>query len=265
VIPFDFSRQVLVAQVDVCGKGPYTVMLDTGTSPSVIDVKLARSLGLKLEAVGQGEGGGVDSNPTFSTTIPAVGFAKKVDALAMDLSSLGRNLGRHLDAVLGDSFFKPYVVTFDYPHHRVTLSHLLSRQKRPILHSSFTEADGELRIQGVKINGRRVLANVDTGSNSLFSLTPRAIDRLGLLEIAAKATVTKSAGFNGSYSSRTGVVDSIQVGKVRLKEPKVGFWMRGTGHDTRPWDVNVGNRFLQNYVLVVDYPHHQLWLVKATY
>lgn len=40
VMPFEFIRNEIVVQVKVNGKGPFNMMLDTGTDPSAIDLFL---------------------------------------------------------------------------------------------------------------------------------------------------------------------------------------------------------------------------------
>jgi hypothetical protein len=47
-IPFDFVRNEIILQVKVDGKGPFNMMLDTGTDPSAVDLATAKELGLEL-------------------------------------------------------------------------------------------------------------------------------------------------------------------------------------------------------------------------
>ena len=65
-IPFDFYRNEIVVQVKVNGKGPFSMMVDTGTDPSAIDLVTARELGLKLDPIGkQASGGGTSVNLAY--------------------------------------------------------------------------------------------------------------------------------------------------------------------------------------------------------
>ena len=103
------------------------------------------------------------------------------------------------------------------------------------------------------MNNQVVAANLDTGSSSEFQLTPPVIRRLGLTRSAARAKPMPGAGFNGAFSSRIGTVADIQVGPIRVYAPSVVFWQPGTGRDQEPWEINVGNRFWQNYIVTIDY------------
>jgi Aspartyl protease len=48
-VPFEFHHNEIILQVRVGGKGPFNMMLDTGTDPSAVDLATARELGLKLD------------------------------------------------------------------------------------------------------------------------------------------------------------------------------------------------------------------------
>src|SRR5678815_4323652 len=65
-IPFEFYKNEIILQVNVNGKGPFNMMLDTGTDPSGVDLTTARDIGLKLHPLGKpASGGGIDVNPTY--------------------------------------------------------------------------------------------------------------------------------------------------------------------------------------------------------
>jgi hypothetical protein len=72
-IPFDFYRNEIILSVNVNGKGPFNMMLDTGTDPSAVDLSTARNIGLKLQPLGKpATGGGTDVNLTYYTRLPLV-------------------------------------------------------------------------------------------------------------------------------------------------------------------------------------------------
>lgn len=266
-IPFDFYRHEVILQVTIDGAGPYPMFLDTGTNPSIIDLSLARHLGLPVTAVGRGgSGGGSEKNLVYETCLPTVGVgglaAPNIDALALDLSELSRHFGRPVRGVLGDSLMSGCIVLFDYPARRVRFLSSIpppGAATRTVL--SFHHGEG-VETGSVRIDGRPARANIDTGSNSAFQITPRAVRRLGLSAQARHARPASGAGFNGKFTSRVGTVDSVTVGTFRVTRPEVTFWLPGTGHDDSPWDVNIGNLFLQHYRVIIDYAHDTLILDK---
>src|SRR5215510_638770 len=121
-VPFEFVRNEIIVQVKVDGKGPFNMMLDTGTDPSAVDLATAKELALKLSSAGGPvSGGGTDRNLAYTTRLPLVEVggltAKNVLALAIDLSKVSERLGKPLHGVLGHSLLNGRIVQFDYPNH----------------------------------------------------------------------------------------------------------------------------------------------------
>jgi predicted aspartyl protease len=260
-IPFDFYRNEIILQVKVNGKGPFNMMLDTGTDPSGIDLNTAKDIGLKLHPLGKpAEGGGTDVNLTYYTEMPLVevaGFTvKNVETLALDLSKMSERLGKSLHGVLGHSVLNGRIVQIDYPNRVVRFytqplfSKTANTPNRSVL--SFRYDDNVL-LDGVFVNGKKMVANLDTGSNGTFNLTPAAVGFLGLEEEFKQAPVSTDVGYNGVSQNRQGKVNNITVGAISVDAPAVIFFAKGTGRDKKPWGLNIGNAFLKNFVLTIDY------------
>ena len=260
-IPFDFYRNEIIVQVKVNGKGPFNMMLDTGTDPSAVDLNTAKDIGLKLHPLGKpGEGGGTDVNLTYYTELPLVevsGFTvKNVETLAIDLSKVSERLGKPLHGVLGHSVLNGRIVQIDYPNRVVRFysqplfSKVANTPKRSVL--SFRYADNVL-LDDVFVNGKKVVANLDTGSNGTFNLTPAAVGYLGLEEEFNQAPVSTDVGYNGVSQNRQGKVNNVTVGGISVDAPAVIFFGKGTGRDKKPWGINIGNGFLKDLVLTIDY------------
>ena len=184
-VAFDFSHNQIIIQVKIDGKGPFNMLLDTGTDPSAIDLATAKEIGLKLGSNGhQGSGGGTATNLSYATKLPTLEVgglaAKNVEAAAIDLSKVSTGIGRPVHGVLGHSFLKNRIVQIDYPRHEVRFY-----EKSPLLKTndqagntkqstlSFHYDDGVL-IDGVFVDGKPMTANFDTGSSGYFKLTPAA-------------------------------------------------------------------------------------------
>jgi len=264
-VPFDFYRNVIILQVKVNDKGFYDMMLDTGCNPSAIDLNTAKEMGLKLSSVGhQGSGGGTSINLAYETSVPLVQVgsltANNIAALAIDLSKTSEALGKTIHGILGHSLLNNRIVQIDYQKRVVRFY-----SKSP-LHKTANQANNanltslrfryhdDVLIEGVSVNGKGMVANLDTGSNSSFSLTPAAVLDLGLQGEVGKARASQSVGFNGVAENREGKVRTITVGGITVDEPTVTFFGKGTGRDKEPWEINIGNAFLKDYVVTIDYP-----------
>ncbi|MDQ5835980.1 MAG: retroviral-like aspartic protease family protein [Acidobacteriota bacterium] len=263
-VPFEFYRNEIIVQVKVDGRGLYNMMLDTGTDPSAIDLNTAKELGLKLASVGhQGTGGGTGVNLAFETKLPSLELgglaASNVEALAIDLSKTSAALGKPIQGILGHSLLNRRVVQIDYPKRVVRFyskSPFPKTAERPNVSRLTTlpfRYHDNILIEGVSVNGRRMTANFDTGSNANFQLTPDAVRDLGLEAEVSTAQVSKSVGYNGVAENREGKIKSINVGGIIVDEPTVIFFAKGAGRDKKPWGINIGNAFLKDYVVTIDY------------
>ena len=261
--PFEFYKHEIILQVSVNGKGPFNMMLDTGTDPSGVDLATAKELGLKLHPLGKEiTGGGTDANKGYYTQLPLVEVgtftAKNVDALAIDLSKVSERLGKPLHGVLGHSVLNGRIVQIDYPNHVVRFyarsplskTEQANTSKRTVM--SFRYVDNVL-IDDVSVNGKKMVGNLDTGSSGSFNLTPAAVSYLGLEEEVSRAPVTSDVGFNGVSENKRGTIRNVTIGKISIDEPAVIFFGKGTGRDKKPWGINIGNVFLKDFVLTIDY------------
>ena len=263
-VPFDFYHNEIILQVKVNDKGPFNMMLDTGTDPSAIDLATAKDLGLKLDPIGRpGSGGGTGVNLAYETELPLLQtgglVARNVEAVAIDLSKISQRLAKPVHGVLGHSLLKRRVVQIDYPKSVVRFyskspfpkaPNQLNTSKRTVL--PFRYVDNVL-IDQVTVNGKKMTANLDTGSDGTFSLTPAAVSDLGLSDEVSKAPVSPSVGFNGVSENREGNLRSVTIGGISVDAPAVIFFGKGAGRDKKIWGINVGNAFLKDFIVTIDY------------
>ncbi len=263
-VPFEFVANQIIVQVKIAGKGPYSMLLDTDTDPSAIDIATARELGLGLDSRRfPASGGGTEANLVQLTRLPTVELggliAKDVSAGAIELTKLAAKLERPIHGVLGYSFLRDRIIQIDYPNSKIrffTEFPYAGIQYQPNtvnkIAMPFRYDDGVL-IDSVFINGQKLKATLDTGSSGTFSLTPEAVAILGLDEDAQNAAVEKSVGYNGEYESKSGLLKSVRIGRLSLDSAPAAFWAAGTGHDKKKFQVNIGNGFFKDYLLTFDF------------
>jgi len=267
-VPFELIRGAIIVSTTVDGAGPFWMMLDTGVDPSVVDLETAKSTGLKIAGGHEISGGGTSHNVAYETSLPIVQLggltATKVDAGAMDLSSLSMKLGSPVGGILGYSFLKGRIVQIDYPNRKVrfyrmapacaggppTCTILSFRYKNAIL------------AKGVTVDGKPVTAHIDTGSNSYFQFTPAAVDKLGLSEDVARSHESSSLGFNGNLKNHEGSVRNVTVGSISVDNPTVIFFGKGMGMDKELWDLRIGSAFMKDFAVMLDFQHGKMTLAR---
>ena len=274
-VPFNFHRNEIILSVKIGGEArTLNMMLDTGTDPSAIDLATAKAIGLKLDRIGRpGSGGGTEVNLTYATKLPLLEVgelvAKNLEAVAIDLSQVSQRLGITVHGVLGHSLLKGRIVQIDYPKRVIRFYSKSPSQKvvdrpnaadRTVLRFWYDE---NVLVDEVTVNGKKVIGNLDTGSDGTFKITPAAVLSLGLEDQYNKASPSLSVGFNGVSQNRDGQVGNVAVGGISIDGPAVIFFSKGMGHDKRAWGINIGNAFLKDYVVTIDYQAKLITLEKA--
>src|SRR5258706_903857 len=89
-VPFEFVHNQIVVTVKIGGKGPYHMLVDTGSDPSAIDLATAKELGLGLDSRSYAAtGAGSDTQTGQMTTLPSIELGSIV---ARDLVACSRGL-----------------------------------------------------------------------------------------------------------------------------------------------------------------------------
>jgi len=272
-VPFNFYRNEIILQVKINGAGTFNMMLDTGTDPSAIDLATAKVVELKLDPIGRrASGGGTSVNLAYTTKLPLLGIgdlvAKNVPAVALDLSDMSHRLGMPLHGILGHSLLSGRIVQIDYPKRVIRFystspyARVADRPNTPQRTVLVFRYEDNVLIDEVTVNGKRVVGNLDTGSDGIFQLTPAAVSYLGLDDQFNKAPVSSSVGYNGVSENREGRIGNVTVGGISVDAPAVIFFGKGTGRDKKAWGINIGNAFLKDYVVTIDYRRKLITLEK---
>ena len=77
-----------------------------------------------------------------------------------------------------------------------------------------------------------------------------------------KAQVKKSAGYNGEVENREGKIKNVTIGGLSVDAPTVLFFGKGTGFDKQDWGINIGNAFLKDFIVTINYPSKTITLEK---
>ncbi len=57
---------------------------------------------------------------------------------------------------------------------------------------------------------------------------------------------------------KKGRVKSIRVGTIFMDSPVVTFFMSGNGDNDRPYEGNIGNNFMKDFVVTFDYRNREV-------
>ena len=265
-VPFDLVANQVVVAIRIGGRGPFACLLDTAAAPSVVDLTIARELGLRIsdDRPGGAAGQGSEIATFYPSELPDVRLGElevgDVEAVAFDLSRLGSKLNQPLHAILGQSFFEGRVVQIDYPNRRVRLDPPGFERG---LCANIEGATDLTPVVTAQVNAASVPLVLDTGSSLTLGIYLESVESLGLGEALADAKPRLSTGARGRIDAHEGVIDSLMLGDVLLSPVATVFLPRPHGDPTRALG-NLGNGFLQHTVLTLDYPRRKLYIAAAT-
>jgi len=72
-------------------------------------------------------------------------------------------------------------------------------------------------------------------------------------EEVKQALASSDVGYNGVSENKEGKLTNVTIGGISVDAPEVVFFGKGTGRDKKPWGINIGNVFLKDFVVTIDY------------
>ncbi|MBV8727243.1 MAG: aspartyl protease family protein [Candidatus Eremiobacteraeota bacterium] len=261
-VSFVYAHHEILMPVRIGDVGALTFLLDTDTSPSAIDLALARKLRLPLTVTGgSGSGVGGEKSRVVPVKLPALMVGSlsvsSIDALALDLSAVGRGIGRHIDGVLGTSFLKGRVIEIDYPCRRVSFPAASSA-----LYTAHFSRDvsGENVSHDIWVGAHRVSATFDTGDGGFSFVSATGIRDLGLASAARAGKSSTVRGYNGTAKTTSGTLHDVRIGSVRIGSIATTFLPSVNG----TIEVNIGNKTLEHFVVTFNYDRGVLTLSPSS-
>jgi hypothetical protein len=235
-VPIELQRGYLIAVRGRIGdRDGLTVVVDTGTLPTLVDARIARPFGQTGPKVP------VDSftrsDQLESVVIPSLALgpftATNVSALAADLSPLEPRFGIKIDVVVGVSLLRGTCFSIDYVGRRLGFACRDGwRASLPLDHRS------PHVVADVTIDGTRLRLLVDTGSQAVV-IYEDAMPAVWRSRIEADI---EAWDFSGPVRLRRLVVDVITVGLVTWQRRPVHILAGGLAR--RSYDGILGLRAL---------------------
>lgn len=240
----------LYVRASVDGAAERWFAVDTGTTPSVIDLGYARSLGLPLDGRrGRGLGAGPDRPSYVSGRLTDLRIGTRhfhqVLVQAFPFAPPGPD-GQPIAGVLGSSLLGGRVWTIDYPAHRLLVDDESLADCAVCQPFDFRSG---IPVVTVRLNGRATDAIIDTGGVYTLLVQPNAATRLGLASAMAAATPDTGWGYGGRAEFRSGAGPDLEVGPVRRAAVRTMFLAIPV-----PIDAAIGTEFLHGVRMTIDYP-----------
>lgn len=256
-IPIEIAGQVILVKTTVNGRGPFTFILDTGATETVVTPPTARRVGIagaaEAGAVGHGTAKVVAVGDVAVSDLPVL-VVDPPQALSLRLDK-GINYG----GILGYTFLSPQITTIDY--RRLTVSFVpaasASAWKSPpapvteAIEIPFVIREHLIHVTGF-VNGRGPLTFLfDTGSAEVL-LLPKARDALGL---AASDPRADGVRFTTLQRVKLGGAEVLNVPAIVQRPPQEAVALGLT------YDGILGYPFLSHFRVTINYNARLITLV----
>jgi len=266
-VPFEFIEEHIFLPVNINGQERLWV-LDCGASVNVIDSSYAVELGLELEGSIKGKASSGLASFCYATlpsyTVRGIRF-KPQKVVAMNMRELfHRALGMDVVGILGYDFLSRFITKIDYARERISFYD----PNKSVYHGQGKIFDSHLDDEHMfslpatvddKYAGKWRL---DIGASGLDFHYPYAQEH-GMLN--RKGVDAIAAGAAGEFNVRNSQFKTIELDGFRIKNPLIGIpHQEGKGaFDEKSLIGNIGNDFLQHFVLYLDYRNQRVILEKG--
>ena len=283
-IPIKIFNNHVYLQVSVNNAKLLWFLLDTGAD-YIINRRHAQTLGLKPGQAGQTTGVGEGTADYFfsenvSFTLPGVTIVREKfavlslenveqcsDKTSVDLQgkmswraeAAKGDERQPMDGVLGDEFFRHFVVEIDYAAKSINLYDPKSyhyqgkgeriplevRQKHIYIRAPIT-ASGRPPING--------LFMIDSGFAGAVVLTSPFVAQNKLLPPPDQTTPFSNCGIGGESRTQIGKLAEIRLGNIKLESPVTMFSQAANGALANPdHSGTIGAAILRRFKVVFDY------------
>jgi len=269
VIPFELSeRGHIFLRVRVNNSEPLWFILDSGSGDTVLNYRLIKKLNLKIEAEGEASGAGGDQAAVLTTGLSLDVSGVKLthqDIPAIDFQRLEKSIGREIDGMLGYDFIRRFVVEVDYEtlimkvHNATGYRYHGPGQVMPITN----EADHPHINLTAILPGHDPLAGkfiVDGGAGGVtLEFSNAFVESHKLLESAQILETKTLAAIGGTHTISYARGESIQIGRLRLSKPIIGFSGTPRGSQNAPKIAGlIGTKFLRRFTVIYDDKRHRI-------
>jgi hypothetical protein len=272
-IHFQLTDSLIFMQASLNGSQPLWMILDTGSSVTVFDESVSKTLGLRFNGEGNvyGPGQGSAQKLAFASHAALRLADAELDdqtVATMPLDWFSRELGRTTNGFLGSNIIRNYVVEIDYANQVLrlldpaTYSYSGPGQRLPLqfIWDNIPSVRAEVVAQdGTAITG---IFLIDSGATTEIWLTKAFSEaHPEFLSIPETIEVRNVVAVGGELSTRLGRVPAVRLGGFVVANPSAQFSQNSSGIFATPGLAGtIGAQMLRRFKVVLDYPHMEMIL-----
>lgn len=254
-LPAMFHHGFVNIRISVNGRPEAWMILDTGSTESMIDTAYANTIGLKVTP-------SEDSAATFGTTksdtfntdpvhLRVGGEPERVVLFqAITLGGMMGPDGTPAAGLLGRTFLEGKSIVIDYKREEV----YFETAPQPADHRDVAMSlKTGIPIIKLKIADQLVDSLIDTGGTYGVIITPATAKELGIERLMSEAKPAHTFGHGGEQHIVVGKAPPFSIGDLAVHDLSAAYTTFGTATDTIGAGVSLGIVFLKKYKVTLNY------------
>lgn len=259
VVPFTYHDNRMVVQCTIDGKGPFSVILDTGSPEISITPEAARAVGVTTRDAGTVTGAGNSAVKYATATLATVTFGeltlRNVAAGVIDLGQIRTKFHfARLDGIIGYPLLRRYVTFVNVDAGTISFNEKLPAVPSGATTTRFT---GILPIVRANIEGISTTVLVDTGDRSSLTLFGPFAKRYGFFgRYPSQENIVTGYGLGGPIYADVFRLPRLDVLGMRLHDvvARASRQTRGAFADA-DHGGSIGTGVLKRFNVIYDYGH----------
>jgi hypothetical protein len=264
-IPIQVHSHLPIVPVTLNGKGPYNLILDTGSPTVVLRPDIANELKLPKGVIRGTEFaksiGGVDTVSFRHINQLAIGEVtfERLDAKLVDIPSDYLGSSVRIDGLLGLRVFAQLLLTIDYPNSQliVTPDDYLGADALDVIGARLPDA--EHLLIDLPVNNKVMTFTLDTGTSMGFFLTDTDAQQLTFAQGPIVSGTTNTP--HGPVDIRVGRINqTINLANQQIQRPIVyirpGEYPLITSQEHDPLFAEstslIGGEILRHFAITID-------------
>jgi hypothetical protein len=268
-VPLKSRTGDLLVETRINGSEPLLFKLDTGFGVTTIHPNRVEALNLQrvghMSIIGIA---GEEEADTYAKAVFDFGGASYVPRRIASLPSEARRRWRKRDGILGEGFFRRFVVEIDVAKQRLRLFEPKTFQYQgsgEILPISFKK-DTPIIDATITPQGRDPIAGhfeIDTGCDGVLCIGHEFVVANHLLDQGNPAPTDTRRGVGGGADIRSGTLSELRMGKLVVNEPSANFFLEGSpAGEGQAGHIGLG--VLERYKMIFDYSRLRIILEEQS-
>lgn len=266
IVPFEYFNDKIFVKVKINNqKQDYRFLLDTGAGTTVINPRVTAGLNLSKVAEINVDDGYLSQNAAIvvidKLTLGEISVGS-CGATVFDMEKIEDALNLKIDGILGSNFLSFFVVRIDYSKKELVFTanrdgfddEIEKSHRIPLVKEATGLVFAPLTIAGVDTPFK---AEIDTGATSGLLIPMHYLEQFKPV-LNSRIVRCLGAFHGGAFSESDGSIS--RIGQFKLGD--LAFENMVVDFENRENDFLIlGNDFLSRFILIINYPRNELFLL----